>query len=273
MCPGARGSTSLGPGFPGHELLQVFAAGPIWNSRGRPEVTQGVQRPPALTHSPPPPLAAGNAGMAAAYAARKLGIPATIVVPNTTPALTIERLKDEGATVKVVGEVSADLGQGPQRVASVRGGSPGPSPLPTSPVVLQMLDEALELAQALAKNNPGWVFIPPFDDPLIWYVKPRVSWWVTSSSYTTGWAPATRHVVTLSCTAVTHVCTHHHVEAHTHAPMPILHGQERTRAQIHRRLPLDVPGADPKAGFRESSLLVSDSLEEWRRERRKGRSH
>lgn len=78
---------------------------------------------------------AGNAGMAAAYAARRLGIPATIVVPNTTPALTIERLKSEGATVKVVGE---------------------------------MLDEAFELAKALAKNNPGWVYIPPFDDPLIW---------------------------------------------------------------------------------------------------------
>ncbi|XP_045700231.1 L-serine dehydratase/L-threonine deaminase [Phyllostomus hastatus] len=78
---------------------------------------------------------AGNAGMAAAYAARKLGVPATIVVPSTTPALTIERLKGEGATVKVVGE---------------------------------MLDEAFELAKALAKNNPGWVFIPPFDDPLIW---------------------------------------------------------------------------------------------------------
>ncbi|XP_016058537.1 PREDICTED: L-serine dehydratase/L-threonine deaminase [Miniopterus natalensis] len=78
---------------------------------------------------------AGNAGMAAAYAARRLGIPSTIVVPNTTPALTIERLKSEGATVKVVGE---------------------------------MLDEAFELAKALAKNNPGWVYIPPFDDPLIW---------------------------------------------------------------------------------------------------------
>ncbi|XP_024422569.1 L-serine dehydratase/L-threonine deaminase [Desmodus rotundus] len=77
---------------------------------------------------------AGNAGMAAAYAARKLGIPATIVVPSTTPATTIEGLKSEGATVKVVGE---------------------------------MLDEAFELAKKLAKN-PGWVFIPPFDDPLIW---------------------------------------------------------------------------------------------------------
>lgn len=78
---------------------------------------------------------AGNAGMAAAYAARKLGIPSTIVVPNTTPAITIERLKNEGATVKVVGE---------------------------------SLDEAFDLAKALAKNNPGWVYVPPFDDPLIW---------------------------------------------------------------------------------------------------------
>lgn len=57
----------------------------------------------------PSPLTAGNAGMATAYAARRLGIPATIVVPSTTPALTIERLKNEGATVEVVGEVSADL--------------------------------------------------------------------------------------------------------------------------------------------------------------------
>lgn len=64
--------------------------------------------------------------MAAAYAARKLGIPATIVVPNTTPALTIERLKNEGATVKVVGEVSADPGQGPRRAPGDRGGSPSP---------------------------------------------------------------------------------------------------------------------------------------------------
>ncbi|XP_069877530.1 L-serine dehydratase/L-threonine deaminase [Dipodomys merriami] len=78
---------------------------------------------------------AGNAGMAAAYAARKLGIPATIVVPNTTPELTVERLKSEGAVVEVVGET---------------------------------LVEAFELAKALVKNNPGWVYVHPFDDPLIW---------------------------------------------------------------------------------------------------------
>ncbi|XP_029426422.1 L-serine dehydratase/L-threonine deaminase isoform X2 [Nannospalax galili] len=78
---------------------------------------------------------AGNAGMAAAYAARRLGIPATIVVPSTTPALTIERLRSEGAEVEVVGET---------------------------------LEEATQLAKTLAKNNPGWVYISSFDDPLIW---------------------------------------------------------------------------------------------------------
>lgn len=50
-------------------------------------------------------LLGGNAGLAAAYSARKLGIPATILVPTSTPAFTIERLKDEGATVCIVGEV------------------------------------------------------------------------------------------------------------------------------------------------------------------------
>lgn len=71
--------------------------------------------------------------MAAAYAARKLGIPALIVVPSTTPALTIQRLKNEGAMVKVVGEVSANLGQRPRGVPGNRARSPSassPPPLP-----------------------------------------------------------------------------------------------------------------------------------------------
>uniref|UniRef100_A0A8D2J081 L-serine deaminase n=1 Tax=Varanus komodoensis TaxID=61221 RepID=A0A8D2J081_VARKO len=72
----------------------------------------------------------GNAGLAAAYSARKLGIPATIYVPTSTPAFTVQRLKDEGSTVCVEGEVKA--------------------------------------AQELVKNNPGWVYVPPFDEPLIW---------------------------------------------------------------------------------------------------------
>lgn len=45
--------------------------------------------------------------MAAAYSARQLGIPATIVVPSVTPNPTVERLKDEGATVIIHGKVSS----------------------------------------------------------------------------------------------------------------------------------------------------------------------
>lgn len=43
--------------------------------------------------------------MAAAYSARQLGVPATIVVPSVTPNPTVERLRDEGATVIIHGKV------------------------------------------------------------------------------------------------------------------------------------------------------------------------
>nr|XP_023680342.1 L-serine dehydratase/L-threonine deaminase [Paramormyrops kingsleyae] len=77
----------------------------------------------------------GNAGMAAAYAARHLGMPATIVVPTVTPDFILQKLKDEGATVKAYGK---------------------------------MLMDTLDYARQLIANNPSWVLIPPFDDPLIW---------------------------------------------------------------------------------------------------------
>lgn len=48
----------------------------------------------------------GNAGMAAAYSARKLGVPATIVVPIVTPSGTVQRLYHEGADVIIHGKVS-----------------------------------------------------------------------------------------------------------------------------------------------------------------------
>ncbi|XP_058230505.1 L-serine dehydratase/L-threonine deaminase-like [Hemibagrus wyckioides] len=77
----------------------------------------------------------GNAGMAAAYSARKLGVPATIVVPSVTPSATVQRLYDEGADVIIHGK---------------------------------SLNESLEFGQQLVSNNPDWVFISPYDDPLIW---------------------------------------------------------------------------------------------------------
>ncbi|HEX5598950.1 MAG TPA: threonine/serine dehydratase [Micromonosporaceae bacterium] len=41
----------------------------------------------------------GNAGLANAYAARQLGVPATVFVPATAPSVKVARLREQGATV------------------------------------------------------------------------------------------------------------------------------------------------------------------------------
>ena len=46
----------------------------------------------------------GNAGMAVAYAGRRLGIPVTVVVPATTTERAMRRIRDEGADVVVHGD-------------------------------------------------------------------------------------------------------------------------------------------------------------------------
>uniref|UniRef100_A0A3Q3VQ53 L-serine ammonia-lyase n=1 Tax=Mola mola TaxID=94237 RepID=A0A3Q3VQ53_MOLML len=76
----------------------------------------------------------GNAGMAAAFVARKLGVPATIVVPSSSPELVVQRLQDLGATVKIIGKV---------------------------------WDDADAEAQRLAETE-DLTYIPPFDHPLLW---------------------------------------------------------------------------------------------------------
>ena len=43
--------------------------------------------------------------MAATYCAQELGLPITVVVPQTTPTFVVDKLREEGATVEVVGEV------------------------------------------------------------------------------------------------------------------------------------------------------------------------
>lgn len=53
----------------------------------------------------PTASAGGNAGIAAAYAARKLGIPATIVLPEGTSVNVVKRLQGEGAEVQLTGKV------------------------------------------------------------------------------------------------------------------------------------------------------------------------
>ena len=46
----------------------------------------------------------GNAGLAMAYAARKLGLKSILYVPTTTPQFMVEKIKEEGAEVLVYGE-------------------------------------------------------------------------------------------------------------------------------------------------------------------------
>lgn len=75
----------------------------------------------------------GNAGIAVAYAGRRLGARVTVVVPKNTSSLARDLLKQEGAEVVVVGE---------------------------------SWDQAHAFALGLV--NPQDAFIHPFDDPLLW---------------------------------------------------------------------------------------------------------
>ena len=73
---------------------------------------------------------AGNHAQGVAYAAKRFGVPATIVMPTTTPYIKVERTKEHGADVVLAGDV---------------------------------FDEAYEHALALA-DEQGLTFIHPFND-------------------------------------------------------------------------------------------------------------
>ena len=76
---------------------------------------------------------AGNHAQGVAYAAKKYGAKAIIVMPTTTPLIKVNRTKSYGAEVVLFGNV---------------------------------YDEACEKALQLAKDN-GYTFIHPFDDPAV----------------------------------------------------------------------------------------------------------
>lgn len=76
----------------------------------------------------------GNAGMAVAFAAQVLQLPATIVVPESTPELIIHKLRQEQANVIVFGE---------------------------------SWEEADKEAKRRVEQE-HLAYIPPFDHPLIW---------------------------------------------------------------------------------------------------------
>ena len=76
---------------------------------------------------------AGNHAQAVAYHAKRLGIPATIVMPATPPTVKVTQTAGHGATVVLHGA---------------------------------MFDDAYARARELALEN-GYVFVHPFDDPQI----------------------------------------------------------------------------------------------------------
>ncbi|QGZ59043.1 pyridoxal-phosphate dependent enzyme [Paraburkholderia acidiphila] len=76
----------------------------------------------------------GNAGLAVAYAGRRLGMPVVVVVPETTTARAKELLRLEGAEVVVHGS---------------------------------SWQEANQFAQTLLGATDA--FVHPFDDPLLWH--------------------------------------------------------------------------------------------------------
>lgn len=75
----------------------------------------------------------GNAGLAVAYAGRKLGVPVTVVVPETTSARARELLRLEGAELIVTGASWQEAN-----------------------------------AHALSLVGPNDAFLHPFDNPLLW---------------------------------------------------------------------------------------------------------
>ena len=76
---------------------------------------------------------AGNHAQGVAYAAGKMGLKATVVMPNTTPFIKVERTKNYGAEVIMHGDT---------------------------------YDEACEYAKSIAEEK-GYTFIHPFDDPVV----------------------------------------------------------------------------------------------------------
>lgn len=77
----------------------------------------------------------GNAGHAVAMAGQKLNIPVHVYVPTTTKALMINKIKKTGANV-IVGGAN--------------------------------WNEADSAARSSMTSNDKALYVPPFDDPLIW---------------------------------------------------------------------------------------------------------
>jgi len=81
-----------------------------------------------LTRTVPPAgvvaASGGNHGAAVAYAAKRLGIPATIFLPGVTSPAKAERIRGYGAALVIAGDLYADALAASERFVQERGGLP-----------------------------------------------------------------------------------------------------------------------------------------------------
>lgn len=66
-------------------------------------------------------MSAGNHAQGVAYHAARLGIPATIVMPRTTPFVKVRQTREHGARVVLEGEMLAGAFEAAQRIAAEQG--------------------------------------------------------------------------------------------------------------------------------------------------------
>jgi threonine dehydratase len=66
-------------------------------------------------------MSAGNHAQAVAYHARRFGIPATIVMPETTPLVKVENTRAHGAEVVLFGETLSEAAQRAHEIAAEKG--------------------------------------------------------------------------------------------------------------------------------------------------------
>lgn len=129
LCPSLPLSTLLG--VPVYLKLEALQPSGSFKNRGigalARELVDGGAR--CLVSS-----SGGNAGLAVAYAGRRLGVQVHVVLPTTTPAMMHDRLRAEGA---VVSRHGADW------------------------------NAADVLARSLAQAA-GAAYLPPFDHPTLW---------------------------------------------------------------------------------------------------------
>ncbi len=88
----------LGPGFPDIRL-KLENLQPINSYKLRGAANAVAMLPDAERRRGVWTISAGNAGQGVAYAARRAGVPCTVVVIDTAPASKIERMKALGATL------------------------------------------------------------------------------------------------------------------------------------------------------------------------------